>query len=180
MGNGKDFKKWTAWTVLALGVMAWGQERPLPEVAREKSGKTATRVLSNEDLEAGRPAEPAPAAPMATAEAPAAAKSAAGPRITVSGLLDGGTLAAAQGTLKSLQHDEEVLLRRYAQIEEKLATEKDQHLRKLYSDSLERRDETLARKRRQIEEVKKAIEAANSSRTPSPGSKHEAATTVEK
>ncbi len=180
MGNGKDFKKWTAWVVLALGAMAWGQERPLPEVAREKSGKAATRVLTNEDLEAGRPAETVPAAPMATAEAPAAAERAAGPRITVPGLLEGGTLAAAQATLKSLQHDEEVLLRRYAQIEEKLATEKDQHLRKLYSDSLERRDETLARKRRQMEEVKKAIESAKSSRTPSPGGKHEGANSVEK
>ncbi len=178
MKQNTDFKKWAAWAVLALGAMAWGQERPLPEVARERSGKTATRVLTNEDLEAGRSAEEAPAASRTTTEP--ATERAPGPRITVPGLLDGGTLAAAEATLKSLQHDEEVLLRRYAQIEEKLATEKDEHLRKLYSDSLERRDETLARKRRQIEEVKKAIEAAKSSRTPSPGSKHEGATTVEK
>jgi hypothetical protein len=176
----RDFKKWTAWAVLALGAIAWGQQRPLPEVAREKSGKTATRVLTNEDLEAARPAEPAPAAPLTTSDSPAPAERPSGPRITVPGLLIGGTLAEAQATLQSLQHDEEVLLRRYAQIEQKLATERDEHLRKLYSNSLERRDETLARKHRQMEQVKQAIESAKSSRTSSPGSKHEGATSVEK
>ncbi len=180
MGHNRDCKKWAAWGVLILGAIAWAQERPLPEVAREKSGKTATRVLTNEDLDAARRAELVPAGTPAATEPPAAAERAAGPRITLPGLLQGGTLAQAQATLQSLQHDEEVLLRRYAQIEEKLATEKDEHLRKLYSNSLERRDETLARKRGQIEEVKKAMEAAKSSRTPSPGSTHEGATSVEK
>jgi hypothetical protein len=46
-------------------------------------------------------------------------------------------------------------------------------LRKLYSGSLARRDQTLARKRAQIEQVEKAIAAAESGRAPSRGSKHE-------
>ena len=78
----------------------------------------------------------------------------------------------ARATLESLKRDEQVLLRRYAQIQEKLTSGTDEHLRKLYSDSLTRRDQTLARKRAQIEQVEKAIAAAESGRTSSPRSKH--------
>ena len=79
-----------------------------------------------------------------------------------------------------MQRDEEVLLRRYAQIEEKLAGEKNEHLRQLYSTSLARREETLARKRGQIEQVTKAIGAAENSRTSPPGSKHDGQTNLAK
>jgi len=75
--------------------------------------------------------------------------------------------------LESLKHDEQVLLRRYAQIQEKLTSGTDEHLRRLYSDSLARRDQTLGRKRAQIGQVEKAIAAAESGRIPPPGSKHE-------
>ena len=176
-------KKWAAGAaimLLSLAGSAWPQERPLPEVAREKSGKAAARVFTDEDLEASRPAEAAAPPAGLNGEAAPAGKNRQSARVTVSGLLQAGSLQEARALLKSLQHDEEVLLRRYAQIEEKLAGEKDEHLRRLYSNSLARREETLARKRGQIAQVTKAMAAAESSRTSSPGSKHEAEPKVEK
>lgn len=161
--------------LLVLCGMAGAQERRLPEVAREKSGKTATRVFTDEDLERGRPAETPSAAPAASPK-PAAESSKA--RINVPGLVEEGTLSRGREILESLRRDEQVLLRRYAQIEQKLSTETDAHLRQLYSNSLARREETLARKRLQIQQVEKAIEAAE--RTPAPRSKHEAARETEK
>ena len=158
--------------LLTLGGVAQAQDRPLAEVAKQKSGKTATRVITNEDLESSRPPDASPPA-AATVAKPAGAEKDSGPRITIPGLLEEGTLSRARATLESLKHDEQVLLRRYAQLQEKLTSGTDEHLRKLYSDSLARRDETLARKRAQIEQVGKAIATAESGRAPSPGSKHE-------
>jgi hypothetical protein len=143
--------------LLLMGAVV-AQERPLPEVAREKSGRAATRELTNEDLEATRPAQP-PAAELA-APASKATEHEAQARITIPGLLEQGTLSETRALLESLRRDEEVLLRRYAQIQEKLRSENDLHLRQLYTDSLSRRDDTLAKKRKQIEEVQKAVEAA--------------------
>ncbi|MGE5206224.1 MAG: hypothetical protein ACM3PW_11440 [Chlamydiota bacterium] len=160
--------------LLALGGSLWAQERSLPEVAKEKGGKTAARVFTNEDLEAARPEEEGAAPPLEKAEEKPAAPGKEDARITVPGLLQEGSVSEARALLKSLQHDEEVLLRRYAQIQDKLSRESDEHLRQLYSNSLARRDETLARKRRQIEQVEKAIRAA------SRGSKNEPETGVEK
>lgn len=162
--------------LLVLVCPAWTQDRPLPEVAREKSGKRASRVLTNEDLERGRPAEPA--VPAASPKPAAAAAGSAKARITVPGLLEEASLGQARDFLSSLQRDEQVLLRRYAQIEQKLSTETDTQLRQLYSNSLARREETLARKRAQIQQVEKVIGAAE--RAPAPRSKHEAASDIEK
>lgn len=164
--------------LLVLVCPAWTQDRPLPEVAREKSGKRASRVLTNEDLERGRPAEAAPAVPAASPKPAAAAAGSAKAHITVPGLLEEASLGQARDFLSSLQRDEQVLLRRYAQIEQKLSAETDTQLRQLYSNSLARREETLARKRAQIQQVEKAIGAAE--RAPAPRSKHEAASDIEK
>jgi hypothetical protein len=160
--------------LLVLGGSLGAQERPLPEVAKDKGSKTAARVFTNEDLEAGRLAEEGAAASREKADVKPAAQDKEDARITVPGLLQEASVSEARAILKSLQQDEEVLLRRYAQIQEKLSSESDEHLRQLYSNSLARRDETLARKRRQIEQVEKAIRAA------SPRSKHEMETGVEK
>jgi hypothetical protein len=163
-----------ALSALLLPSLAGAQEPSLAEVARQKSGKAASRVLSNEDLEAGR----APEAARPAGTDPAADKEQAEARITVPGLLQEASLKEARAILESLKRDEEVLLRRYAQIQEKLSRETDEHLRTLYSNSLARRDETLARKRGQIAEVEKAIRAGEKSRAPSPGSRHEKDTRV--
>lgn len=151
--------------LLMLLAMGWAQDRPLPEVAREKTGKKAARVLTNEDLESGRPQEASPAPAPAAAESSSAQNTTKGP-INVAGLLEEATPARAGEILQSLKRDEQQLLRRYAQIEQKLATEQDEHLRQLYSNSLARREETLARKRQQIQQVEKAIEAAEKNRPP--------------
>ena len=159
--------------LFALGGVVRAQDRSLAEVAKQKSGKTASRVITNEDLEASRPPEAAVSARNPDAQPSTPAEKDSGARITVPGLLEQATLSQARATLESLKHDEQVLLRRYAQIQEKLTGGTDEHLRKLYSDSLARRDQTLARKRGQIEQVEKAIAAAESGRASSPGSKHE-------
>ncbi|HSB75791.1 MAG TPA: hypothetical protein VLC12_09085 [Terriglobales bacterium] len=178
--RGASLKTWLL--LLALGSGLGAQERPLPEVAREKPGKTATRVLTNEDLEAERPREALPSSPSpgAGAEAVPGKKERERAGITVPGLLENATASEARAILKSLQHDEEVLLRRYAQIEEKLSHESDQHLRQLYSNSLMRRDETLARKRAQLLQVQKAIEAGESHRASAPEVNHDRESEVRK
>jgi hypothetical protein len=159
--------------LLALGGVVRAQDQSLADVAKQKRGKTTRRVITNEDLEASRPPEASVPTPVAGSEPSKPADMNSGARITVPGLLEQATLSQARATLESLKHDEQVLLRRYAQIQEKLTSGTDEHLRKLYSDSLARRDQTLARKRAQIEQVEKAIAAAESGRAPSPGSKHE-------
>ena len=175
--------KWPATGIavalFALSGIVRAQDQSLAEVAKQKGGKTASRVITNEDLEASRPPEASVRVPVADTEPSKLGEKDSGPRITVLGLLEQATLSQARATLESLKHDEQVLLRRYAQIQEKLTSRTDEHLRKLYSDSLSRRDQTLARKRAQIEQVEKAIAAAESGRAPSPGSKHEE-TKVEK
>jgi hypothetical protein len=162
-----------ALALFPLGGVVRGQDQSLAEVAKQKNGKPATRVITNEDLEGSRPLEELVPSPVAGTEPSKPAEVDSGPRVTVSGLLEQATLRQARATLASLKHDEQVLLRRYAQIQEKLTSGTDGHLRKLYSDSLARRDQTLARKRAQIEQVEKAIAAAESGRATSPGSKHE-------
>jgi len=159
--------------MLALGGVGQAQEQSLAEVAKQKSEKKASRVLTNEDLEASRPPEASATSPMASTEPSTPAEQDSGARITVPGVLEQATLSQARATLESLKHDEQVLLRRYAQIQEKLTSGTDEHLRRLYSDSLARRDQTLGRKRAQIGQVEKAIAAAESGRIPPPGSKHE-------
>lgn len=162
-----------ALALLALGGVVRAQDQSLVEVAKQKSGKPASRVITNEDLEASRPPEASIPQPVPATERSKRAEKDSGLRISVPGLLEQATLGQARATLESLKRDEQVLLRRYAQIQEKLTSGTDEHLRKLYSDSLARRDQTLARKRAQIEQVEKAIAAAESGRAPSPESKHE-------
>lgn len=166
--------------LLVSAAAAAAQDRPLPEVAKQKSGKTASRVLTNEDLEKGRPPQTSPLSSPVGSEIKTAAEGGEAGRITVPGLLQDASAGQARGILKSLQHDEEVLLRRYAEIQRKLADETDEHLRQLYSNSLARRDQTLARKRQQIAEVNKAIEAVQNNAPASPESKHEKNTGVRK
>jgi hypothetical protein len=175
MASGRHLRAISMAVLLLLAPLLRAQERSLPEVARERSGKKAARVLSNEDLQTEPERNPQPP-PEAASKAAQAAAADADARITVPGLLQEASLSQARAILKSLQHDEEVLLRRYAQIEEKLAGEQDEHLRRLYSDSLSRREETLARKREQIARVQKAIKAAE---TP-PGSRHDGESVVQK
>jgi hypothetical protein len=132
---------------------AFAQEPSLPEIARQRNAAKAVREYTDEDF----PSAPAPLPPV---ESKPAGKPTADAKVTVPTLLDGASLEQAQALLQSLKNDEQVLLRRYAQIEEKLAVEKDESLRKLYSDSLGRRGETLARKRRAIAAVREAISKA--------------------
>ena len=149
--------------LLLIPASGWGQDRSLVDVAKEKEERKAARIFTNEDVQSPRLAdlsEPRPVTPPASVMEDDKA------RVTVPELLEQATLAEARSILESLKRDEQVLLRRYAQIQEKLATETDAQLRELYTNSLARRDETLARKRKQIEDVRKAMELAEATSPP--------------
>ena len=179
----RALKQWSttaAGLLLVLTAAAGAQDRPLPEVAKEKPGNTASRVFTNEDLEKGRPPEASRPSSPAGSQPDVRPEGREAGRVTVPGLLENAGAKQARTILQSLQRDEEVLLRRYAEIQRKLAGETDEHLRQLYSNSLARRDETLARKRQQVAQVKKAIEAAESNSPASPESKHEKPTEAQK
>ncbi|HLK35022.1 MAG TPA: hypothetical protein VKT29_18130 [Terriglobales bacterium] len=172
----KHICKWlitAAMLLLLPAALVSAQERPLAEVVKEKPAGKASRVYTDEDLrpEPERVSNSAVRPPIKP-ETPVAEEAAGS--ITVPGLLENGRASEARSILESVQRDEQVLLRRYAEIEKKLATETDPHLRRLYSGSLSRREETLTRKRKQIEEVRKAMEAAENDRSPASRSEHEA------
>ena len=63
-----------------------------------------------------------------------------------------------------LKQEEAALRRHYDDIQRKLVETKDQSLQRVYSESLSKRDETLARKRKQIEEVENNLHLVSGDR----------------
>jgi hypothetical protein len=94
--------------------------------------------------------------------------------VNVPGLLDDGTLDQAKALLDSLKHDRQALIDNYDKIQRKLADEQDDSLRRVYSDSLARRDETLAKNQKQIDDTEKAIQIAVQARGEQGDNQHEA------
>jgi len=80
--------------------------------------------------------------------------------ITVPGLLANGSLAQAQALLEGLKHDHQALIDNYDKIEKKLADTDDDSLRRVYSDSLSRRNEVMTRNEEAIADTESAIHAA--------------------
>lgn len=97
-----------------------------------------------------------------------------GQGVNVPGLLTDGTLDEAKALLGSLKHDRQALLDNYDKIQRKLADEQDDSLRRVYSDSLARRDETLAKNQKQIDDTEKAIQIAVQARGEQGDNQHEA------
>jgi hypothetical protein len=69
-------------------------------------------------------------------------------------------LQQARQLLDSLRKDQERLILRYQQLEAKLAIERDDFLRRLYQNTLQNRDQVLARKQQEIDSLMRAIESA--------------------
>jgi hypothetical protein len=180
-------KAWLQWSIFLLGCgmvpacgIGWGQTDstvPLAEVARQRPTKKATIVVDEDFLRKLKAAhgqadaEPAAAAPVvaeansetdAKASAEASAKAASGKGLTVKGLLENGTVEQARQLLNGLRKDKETLLTRYEQLRQKVTTENNDFLRRLYMNSLSNRDHTLATKQQQIDAVQKAIQSAES------------------
>jgi predicted lipid-binding transport protein (Tim44 family) len=138
-------------------------QESVAKVARPKSVRKAKVVITNDDLPSRPESTPetsvgSPANGAAAAQNQAAQQSKQ--NIPLPGLPPGATIDQAREALESLKREERVMVGRYDEIQHKLAETNDQSLHRLYSDSLSRRDETLARKRKQIEEAERAIRLA--------------------
>ena len=155
---------------LPLGVVVCAAQNQGPsdqesmvKVARQKSVRKAKIVITNDDLPSRPESTPetssgSPANGAAAAQNQAAQQ--AKQNIPLPGLSPGATIDQAREALESLKQEERVMVGRYDEIQHKLAETNDRSLHRLYSDSLSRRDETLARKRKQIEEAERAIRLA--------------------
>ena len=138
-------------------------QESMANVARQKPVRKAKVVITNDDLPSRAESTPetsvgSPANSAAVAQNQAAQQSQQ--NIPLPGLPPGATIDQAREALESLKQEERVIVGRYDEIQHKLAETNDQSLHRLYSDSLSRRDETLARKRKQIEEAERAIRLA--------------------
>ena len=152
-------------SLLGVAVCAAQNQSPsdqesVAKVARQNSVRKAKVVITNDDL----PSRPA-STPETSAGSPANSTAAAQNQAAQQSqqnipLPPGATIDQAREALESLKREERVMVGRYDEIQHKLAETNDQSLHKLYSDSLSRRDETLARKRKQIEEAERAIRLA--------------------
>jgi hypothetical protein len=137
-------------------------QESLAKIARQKPVRKAKVVITNDDV----PSRPEPASET-PADSPANSAAAAQNQAAQSkqdipppGLLPGTAIDQAREALENLKQQERVMIGRYDEMQHKLSETNDQSLRRLYSDSLSRRDETLARKRKQIEEAERALRSA--------------------
>jgi hypothetical protein len=155
---------------LPLGVVVCAAQNQGPsdkesvvEVSRQKSVRKAKVVITNDDLPS-RPESTPETSAGSHANSAAVAQNQAAQRskqnIPLPGLQPGTTIDQAQEALESLKREERVMVERYDEMQHKLAETNDRSLHRLYSDSLSRRDETLGRKRKQIEEAERAIRLA--------------------
>jgi hypothetical protein len=137
-------------------------QESLAKIARQKPVRKAKVVITNDDV----PSRPEPAPETSTvspANSAAAAQNQAAQSkqdIPPPGLPPGTAIDQAREALENLKQQERVMIGRYDEMQHKLSETNDQSLRRLYSDSLSRRDETLARKRKQIEEAERALRSA--------------------
>jgi hypothetical protein len=160
----------------ALFCMSQEAEQSLGDVARQKKPeRKAARVVTNDEIPSVTPIAQlsAPTGVSDTEKAtandakssnPAAPKdksaNASKSGITIPGLMSNGSVQQAQTLLESLKQDRQKLLDNYDKIEKKLAETNDDSLRRVYSDSMARRNETLARNDKAIADTESAIHAA--------------------
>jgi hypothetical protein len=152
---------------------AQSSDEPLGNVVRQKPTHKAARLVTNDEI----PSVEVPSTPVSTAASssdpglePVSSansnlktendKSASKSGITIPGLLNHSTVQQAQTVLESLKHDHQALIDNYEKIEKKLAETNDESLRRVYSDSLARRNETMSRNEKAIADVENAIRMA--------------------
>lgn len=148
------------------GTLCFGQDSgasSLAEAARGNPPKKAHRVITNDDLPSREPEAASAAGTVgrssgdsssASSTSGGASSSADAARTAPSRSL---TVDQAAVRLQKLKDEESALRRRYDEIQSKLATTDDSNLRRVYADSLSKRDETLAKKRKEIEEAETAL-----------------------
>jgi hypothetical protein len=151
--------------------LAWTADAPCKTKGTNGANCKKSHVITNDDL-SGTAMRPKPSganvpASLKPVSENGVARNSSGSSngtVTVDGLISGGSISDASALLETLKHDEQTMIKRYEQIEGKLSTEQNEQMRKLYTDSLSRREETLANKRDQIRQVETAIHAAENGR----------------
>lgn len=151
-------------TLLLSAGLAWSADAPCKTKATSGGPCKKPHVITNDDL-SSTAARPKPSGTNVPASLKPVSENGGAPNssngtVTVDGLITGGSISEANALLEALKHDEQTMIRRYEQIEAKLATEQNEQMRRLYTDSLSRREQTLANKRDQIRQVETAIQAA--------------------
>jgi hypothetical protein len=146
------------------------QDQPLTKVAREKSARKAKVVITDDDLPSR--AEPtvetsassrtdSPAAEKAEKDdsaQPAKQNAASGPK-------QPATVDAARALVEQRKQQMQVLTRRYDEMQRKASETDNESLRRMYSESLANRDQTLAQKQKQIDEAERALRLAEAGPT---------------
>lgn len=138
------------------------QDQSLAKIAREKPARKAKVVITNDDLPSRPEASAEPSASSQGNSAVAAKDATASaeqpkPDSTLAGLPKPNTVDEARDLVERLKQQEQALTRRYDEIQRKLGDTDDASLRRVYSDALAKRDETLARTRQQIDEAERAL-----------------------
>jgi hypothetical protein len=154
-------------SLLGMAVCAAQNQDPsdqesMAKVARQKSVRKAKVVVTNDDLPS-RPESTSETSTNSPANNAAAGQHQAEQSKQNTPLLGrsaGATIDQAREALESLKREERIMIGRYDEMQHKLSETNDESLRRLYSDSLSRRDETLTRKRKQIEEAERALRSA--------------------
>ena len=135
--------------------------------ADKKPVKKAKVVITDDDLpshgqDTTADADSAGSQAQATGNPDAKAGSGGG-SINVPGLLQNATLVDAENLLERLKHDLQTLEQRYDQQQKKLESAETSTQRQMYVDSLAHREQTVSRKRKQIEDLEGAIRNAKNS-----------------
>jgi hypothetical protein len=160
----------------ALFCIGQDTDQSLGDLVRQKKPeRKAARIVTNDEIPSVTPIaqSSAPTGVSDTEKAAANDASSSNPAtpkdksanasksgITIPGLLSNGSLQQAQSLLESLKQDRQKLLDNYDKIDKKLAETNDDSLRRVYSDSMARRNETLARNDKAIADTESAIHAA--------------------
>ena len=151
-------------------------DRPLAEVAREKSVRKAKVVITDEDMPSHPQAAPqisASASPdAAAAEKDDAAKKAESAKQPPTQTTPPSTLSQpveldqARLLVEQLKQQEQMLIHSYDEVARKLAEADSESRRRIFSESLANRDVSLARKRKQIEEAERALQGIEKAGLP--------------
>jgi hypothetical protein len=133
----------------------------LAKVARQKSGRKAKVVITDDDMPSHPQPVPEPSAnsrPETTDGKDKAAKQPPAQTTPPSSLTQPVTLDQAQEQVKQLKQQEQMLIRYYDEMQRKLGETDSESRRRMYSESLASRDLSLSRKRKQIEEAERALQ----------------------
>jgi hypothetical protein len=161
-------------SLLSAGICAaQEQEQSTPDclakVARQKSGRKAKVVITDDDMPSHAKPVPEPSANSRSETTDGKDQAAKHPPTQTtppSSLTQPVTLDQAQEQVKQLKQQEQMLIRYYDEMQRKLGETDSESRRRMYSESLASRDLSLSRKRKQIEEAERALQRIDKAGAP--------------